>query len=43
MKKIFLVFAFIFANQFSSAQEIGIRFGDVSGGDVAVDGVFSLG
>ena len=27
----------------SSAQEIGVRFGDVSGGHVAVDGVFSLG
>lgn len=43
MKKLFLVLAFICANQFASAQEIGIRFGDVSGGDVAVDGVFSLG
>lgn len=43
MKKLLLVLAFIGANQFSSAQEIGIRFGNVSGGDVAVDGVFSLG
>jgi hypothetical protein len=43
MKKLLLVLAFICANQFASAQEIGIRFGDVSGGDVAVDGVFSLG
>jgi hypothetical protein len=43
MKKLLLVLAFIGAIQFASAQEIGIRFGDVSGGDVAVDGVFSLG
>jgi hypothetical protein len=27
----------------ASAQELGARFGDVSGGDVAVDAVFSLG
>lgn len=43
MKKLLLVLAFIGAIQFARAQEIGIRFGDVSGGDVAVDGVFSLG
>lgn len=27
----------------SNAQEIGIRFGDVSGGNVAIDGIFSTG
>jgi len=27
----------------SGAQEIGVRFGDVTGGNVAVDGVFSSG
>ena len=27
---------------YSPAQELGVRFGDVSGGNVAVDGVFSL-
>lgn len=43
MKKLLLALAFICANQFASAQEIGIRFGDVAGGDVAVDGIFSLG
>jgi hypothetical protein len=43
MKKIFLVFALFCANQFINAQEVGIRFGDVAGGDVAVDGVFSVG
>lgn len=43
MKKIVVVLTFICANQFTNAQEIGIRFGNVSGGDVAVDGIFSLG
>lgn len=43
MKKLLIVLTFIFGNQFVSAQEIGIRFGDVSGGDVAIDGIFSLG
>lgn len=27
----------------SNAQELGIRFGDVSGGNVAIDGIFSTG
>jgi len=27
----------------SSAQEIGVRFGDVSAGAVAIDGIFELG
>lgn len=26
-----------------NAQELGVRFGNVTGGDVALDGVFSLG
>lgn len=43
MKKLLIVLAFISANQITSAQEIGIRFGDVSGGDAAIDGIFSLG
>jgi len=43
MKKIFLIFALVCSCQFVSSQEVGIRFGDVVGGDVAVDGVFSLG
>lgn len=43
MKKIVLLLLFISLFQFTNAQEIGIRFGNVSGGDVAVDGVFSLG
>ncbi len=31
--------SFIAAN----AQELGVRFGDVSGGNVAIDGIFSTG
>lgn len=44
MKRIFLIATLaFFAIGFSNAQELGIRFGDVSGGSVAVDGVFSTG
>ncbi len=44
MKKLSLVLSVLFAlATISSAQELGVRFGDVSGGNVAVDGVFSLG
>lgn len=42
MKKILLVVAIVIASySFSTAQELGVRFGDVSGGAVAVDAVFS--
>ena len=27
----------------SNAQELGVRFGDVSGGNLAIDGIFSTG
>jgi len=44
VNKILLVFAFIIAGHFSSnAQEIGVRLGDVSAGNVAIDGIFSTG
>ncbi|WP_420581494.1 outer membrane insertion C- signal [Reichenbachiella sp.] len=44
MKKLFVLSAiFIVSMTTVSAQELGIRFGDVVGNDVAVDGVFSLG
>ena len=45
MKKIFILFAVLmFITTSASAQsELGIRGGDVSGGNVAVDAVFSLG
>ncbi|WP_066627712.1 outer membrane insertion C- signal [Labilibacter marinus] len=44
MRKAFLitVIAF-FAISYVHAQEVGLRFGDVSGGNVAIDGVFSTG
>jgi hypothetical protein len=38
---IVLLIGFMFC-QLSNAQEVGIRFGDVSGGNVAVDGVFGI-
>ena len=28
---------------YSNAQELGVRFGNVSGGNVAIDGIFSTG
>ncbi|TRX40875.1 outer membrane insertion C- signal [Flavobacterium restrictum] len=44
MKKIIGFLSFFLASHLVSAQEVGIRFGDVAGGnDVAVDGVFSSG
>lgn len=43
MKKLFIMFAFIGGSYFSNAQEVGIRFGNVDGNDVAVDGIFGLG
>lgn len=43
MKKILLALLFITAGQFASAQELGIRFGDVLGNTVAVDGLFQVG
>lgn len=44
MKKVLLVLAIAFASvTFSNAQELGVRFGDISGGNVAIDGIFSTG
>lgn len=47
MKKLqLLVLVFglaVFAALESQAQEVGIRFGNVNGNDVAIDGVFGLG
>lgn len=41
MKKIILIIAVVFATYgYSFAQELGVRFGNVSAGNVAVDGVF---
>ncbi|UCF65375.1 MAG: outer membrane insertion C- signal [bacterium] len=42
MKKTLLVLCLLlFSVTFMQAQEIGARFGDISGGNVAVDAVFS--
>jgi hypothetical protein len=44
MRKIILFFCLFFAAvSYSNAQEVGVRFGDVTGGNVAIDAVFSLG
>jgi len=44
MKKILLVSALILSGVFiSNAQELGVRFGNISGGNVAIDGIFSTG
>lgn len=43
MKKLFLVvITSIMMSSFSNAQELGIRLGNVTGGDAAIDAVFSL-
>lgn len=42
--KLYILFAsLIFIVSTTSAQELGVRFGKATGGNVAVDGVFSLG
>jgi len=43
MKILTLILAFMLITTIASAQELGVRWGDVTGGDVAVDGVFSMG
>lgn len=44
MKKTLLIIAFIIGSLIgANAQEIGVRFGEVSGGNVAIDAVFSTG
>ena len=43
-KKVLIIVAAIIASfSFSYAQELGVRFGDVSGGSVAIDGIFATG
>lgn len=44
LSKTLLITVLIIASNLTiKAQEIGIRFGDVSGGNVAIDGIFSTG
>ena len=42
-KKLFLLIALTMAFSYSNAQEIGLRFGDVTGGNVAIDGILNTG
>ncbi len=43
MKKVLIILIMgVGLSQVSFAQEIGVRFGDTVGGDVAVDGVFAF-
>jgi len=44
MRKLFVIITLLCGTLFySNAQEVGLRFGDISGGNVAIDGVFALG
>ena len=43
MKKLLTIVAFVALCSTVQAQELGIRFGDVAGNDVAVDALFSAG
>ena len=41
MKIAFFLSMLLICTSFASAQEVGVRFGDVSGGNVAVDAVLA--
>lgn len=44
MRRLILLFSLTFIGALSAnAQELGVRFGNVTGGDVAVDAIFSAG
>jgi len=43
MKKLFTILFFVGSYSFANAQELGIRFGDALGNNVAVDALFSAG
>lgn len=43
MKKLLIILTLISVCSAAKAQELGIRFGDVVGNDVAVDALFSVG
>lgn len=43
MKKLLLLVAFLSLGKLSTAQELGIRLGEVVGNTVAIDGMVSLG
>ena len=43
MKKLFILFAAITLTFSAQAQELGLRWGDTVGNDVAIDGIVSIG
>jgi hypothetical protein len=44
MKKVLIALALIAGTiSFTNAQELGVRFGNISAGNVAIDGMFSTG
>ncbi len=43
MRKLSIICLIIFAGYSAQSQELGIRFGDVAGGNVAVDALFKAG
>lgn len=43
MKKLLIIVIVITSFATANAQEVGLRFGYVSGGNVAIDGIFSTG
>lgn len=43
MKKLFLILIATFSISSVYSQEIGLRFGEISAGNVAIDGIFSTG
>ena len=43
MKKYFLVIIVVAGFSTTNAQELGVRFGSITGGNVAIDGIFSMG
>ncbi|MCF6270958.1 MAG: hypothetical protein L3J41_14685 [Melioribacteraceae bacterium] len=42
-KKLTILFAIMLITSITYSQEIGVRFGESTGGNVALDGIFSLG
>jgi len=43
MKKILVLCTILSLSSLAQAQEVGVRFGEIVGGNVAIDGVFSAG
>jgi len=43
MKKLLILSSFIFCSYIGSSQELGVRFGDVLGNNIALDAMFGSG